>query len=71
MIIALIVLAVLAVVAAATLVYVTRRTPTGRRTPLQRFADWWTRDPQRPYGPDTDRVAAELSILTRRYDRLV
>ncbi|ASR02154.1 hypothetical protein [Gordonia rubripertincta] len=71
MTIALIVLAGTAVLAVAVLAHATRRTPAGRRTPLQRFADWWTRDPQRPYGPDTDRVAAELSILTRRYDRLV
>ncbi|MHC3002229.1 hypothetical protein [Gordonia metallireducens] len=71
MIIALIVLAVVAVLAVAALVYFTRRTPAGARTPLQRFVDWLTRDPRRPYGPDTDRVAVELSILTRRYDRLV
>lgn len=71
MTIALIVLATVTVLAIAALAYFTHRTPAGRRTPLQRFADWWTRDPQRPYGPDTDRVAAELSILTRRYDRLV
>ncbi|WP_238421199.1 hypothetical protein [Gordonia sp. 'Campus'] len=48
-----------------------RRTPAGRRTPGQRLADWFTRNPRRPYGPDTERVAAELSILTRRYDKLV
>lgn len=48
-----------------------RRTPVGRRTPGQRIADWFTRNPRRPYGPDTERVAAELSILTRRYDKLI
>ncbi|MDH3021494.1 hypothetical protein [Gordonia alkanivorans] len=71
MIIALALLATVAVLAVAALVFFTRRTPVGSRTPLQRFVDWWTRDPRRPYGPDTDRVAVELSILTRRYDRLV
>lgn len=48
-----------------------RRTPVGQRTPGQRIADWFTRNPRRPYGPDTERVAAELSILTRRYDKLI
>ncbi|MCK8614340.1 hypothetical protein [Gordonia sp. C13] len=71
MIIALIVLATVALLAVVALVYFTRRTPAGTRTPLQRFVDWSTRDPRRPYGPDTDRVAVELSTLTRRYDRLV
>ena len=71
MIIAALVLAAAVLVAVIGLVVLTRRTPPGRRTPLQRLVDWWTRDPRRPYGPDTDRVAAELSILTRRHDRLV
>ncbi|MFE0751326.1 hypothetical protein [Gordonia sp. NPDC058843] len=57
--------------AAGVLAFLGRRTQAGVRTPGQRFADWLTRDQRRPYGPDTDRVAAELSILTRRYDKLV
>lgn len=48
-----------------------RRTPAGQRTPGQRISDWFTRNPRRPYGPDTERVAAELGILTRRYDKLI
>lgn len=57
--------------AAGALTLSARRTPSGQRTPGQRIADWFTRNPRRPYGPDTERVAAELSILTRRYDKLV
>ncbi|UCZ89567.1 hypothetical protein [Gordonia sp. WA4-43] len=57
--------------AAGLLSLTARRTPVGQRTPGQRIADWFTRNPRRPYGPDTERVAAELSILTRRYDKLI
>ncbi|EON31785.1 MULTISPECIES: hypothetical protein [Gordonia] len=56
---------------AGVLTLTARRTPAGQRTPGQRIADWFTRDSRRPYGPDSERVAAELSILTRRYDKLV
>lgn len=57
--------------AAGLLSLTARRTLVGQRTPGQRIADWFTRNPRRPYGPDTERVAAELSILTRRYDKLI
>ncbi|MBD0862338.1 hypothetical protein IA539_14090 [Gordonia sp. zg691] len=71
MTIALILLALVLLAGVVALVYRTRRTPPGTRTPLQRLSDWLTRAPERPYGPDTDRVTAELSILTRRYDKLI
>ncbi|MCZ4534552.1 hypothetical protein O4159_03610 [Gordonia terrae] len=66
-----VVLAVLLTLSAAALTYAQRRTPAGCRTPVQRLVDWLGRTPDRPYGPDTERVAAELSILTRRYDKLI
>ena len=34
--------------------------------PLGFLVDWVSRAQARPYGPDTDRIVDELTVLTRR-----
>ncbi|MEP9394834.1 hypothetical protein ABLE92_17165 [Gordonia sp. VNQ95] len=59
-------LALLVTVPIAVLTYRTHRKVDGsHRFPLSHLVDSLTRDPFRPYGPDSDRIADELSILTR------
>ncbi|MGV9672965.1 MULTISPECIES: hypothetical protein [unclassified Gordonia (in: high G+C Gram-positive bacteria)] len=48
------------------LTYRTHRKVAGsQRFPLSHLVDVITRDPLRPYGPDSDRIVDELSVLTR------
>jgi len=61
-----IVLAIAIVLPIAVIVYRThRRVDDPRPIPLGYLVDWATRAQTRRYGPDTDRIIAELDILAR------